>query len=477
MKIVYGRTIVTMDQQRRVLDDAAVVVDEGRIVDVGPRSRIDVEHSDVAERIGGPSFAVIPGLVDAHGHAGHSLLKTLGADRPDVWMDVVTPFYFARTTEEYWYLDGLLSAMDRLGNGVTTSVSVMGSRPRADQTVFSAAHARGYAEVGVADVIGIGPSGNPLPHPTAVPDGDGWQSRTSSLADMIDVTEAVIRELDGTRDGLTRVFVTPFTIVPSLYPSGPSTPHRAVRLTDADRAHGAAVLDLARRTGTRIHSDAFGGHVRLALQDPDTAILGPHVHLQHGVGLDAEEITMLAATGTHFSHAPGGLVDVPSLMAQGVVVAATTDGSAPQRPFDLLLAARAVRDAHVVRERDPYLLPPGKLLEMITVDAARVLGMDDEIGSIEVGKRADLALIDVESPHLTPWWMPVHRIVGQASGRDVHTVLVGGEVLLEAGVPTRVDAPAVVAEAQRVAVGHVVAAGLQSHLTEPGWGQVRRVFA
>ena len=466
-----------MDAQRRVLDDAAVVVDGTRIVAVGPRAQIEASHPEVTERIGGPGFAILPGLVDAHGHAGHSLLKTLGVDRPDVWMDVVTPFYLTRTTEEYWYVDGLLSALDRLGNGVTTSMSVMGSRPRADDTAWARAHARGYGEVGVADVDGIGPTGNPLPHPTATSGADGWTARESSLDDMLAVTEDVVRELDGARDGLTRVFVTPFTIVPSLYPSGPSTPHQAVRLTEADRVHGAAVLDLAKRTGTRIHSDAFGGHVRLAMQDPDTAILGPQVHLQHGVGLDAEEITMLASTGTHFSHAPGGLVDVPSLLAQGVVVAATTDGSAPQRPFDLLLAARAVREAHVVRNRDPYVLPPGKLLEMITIDAARVLGMEDEIGSVEVGKRADLVLLDLEQPHLTPWWMPVHRVVGQASGRDVHTVLVAGEVLLEAGRPTRVDTAEVVAEAQRVAFAHVAEAGLEGHLTEPGWGQVRRVFA
>ena len=101
-------------------------------------------------------------------------------------------------------------------------------------------------------------------------------------------------------------------------------------------------------------------------------------------------------------------------------------GCSPQRPYDLLLAARGVRDAQAVRHRDPYLLPPGKLLEMITIDAATVMGMEAEIGSIEVGKRADLVLIDVEVPHLTPWWMPVHRLIGQATGRDVHTVLGAG---------------------------------------------------
>jgi 5-methylthioadenosine/S-adenosylhomocysteine deaminase len=477
MRIVHARTVVTVDAERRVLQDGAVVVDGDRILAVGPREQIEADHPGVTDRLGGDSFALVPGLVDAHGHAGHNLLKSVGVDRPDVWMDVVTPYYFSRTTQEYWYLDGLLGALDRLGNGVTTAMSVMGSRPRADSPEWAVAHARGYAEVGVADVIGLGPSGNPLPHPSAVPDGDGWREVHSSLQDMIDVTEDVVRTLDGTRDGLTRVFVTPFTIVPSLYPSGPSTPHQAVSLTAQDAEHGAAVLALAERTGTRIHSDAFAGHVRLAMQDPETAILGPNVHLQHGVGLDALEIAQLAQTGTHFSHSPGGLVDIASMMAQGIVVAATTDGSSPQRPYDLLLAARGVRDAQVVRHRDPYLLPPGKLLEMITIDAARVMGMADEIGSIEVGKRADLVLIDLAAPHLTPWWMPVHRLMGQATGRDVHTVMVAGQVLLAERRPTRVDAAEILETAQQVAVDHLERAGLGDQLGVPGWGQVRRAFA
>ncbi len=476
MKLVHGRTVITMDPDRRVLDSGAVVIDGEKIVAVGQWDQLEADY-DITERIGGENFAVLPGLIDAHGHAGHSLIKTLGVDRPDIWMNVVTPFYFGATTTEYWYVDGLVAAMDRLGNGVTTSMSVMGSRPRADSPDFARAHAKAYAEVGVADVIGLGPSGEPLPHPTTREVDGHWQDFTSSLSDMIEVTGQVISELDGTRDGLTRVFVTPFTILPSLYPSGPSTPHQAVSLTEGDREHGAAVLELAARTGTRIHSDCFAGHVRLAMQDPDTAILGPNVHLQHGHGLDPAEIAQLAQTQTNFSHAPGGTADVPAMMTAGIPVAITTDGSAPQRPYDLLLAARSARDAHIVRRSDPYILPPGKLLEAITIDAATVMGMQEDIGSLEAGKRADVVLLDLDAPHLRPWWMPVHRVIQQATGRDVHTVLVAGETVLEDRQPVRVQRAEILAEAERIAAEHVQRAGLSEHLGTPGWGQVRRVFA
>ncbi|GFZ76877.1 amidohydrolase family protein [Nesterenkonia alkaliphila] len=477
MRIVRGGTVVTMDAERRVIEDGAVLLEGTTIREVGDYSELRSRYPEVQEVIGNERTAVLPGLIDVHGHAGHSLMKTVASDRPDVWMDLLTTFYFTRTDEQFWYADARLSALDRLRQGVTTSMSVMGSRPRVDEPGFIRAHAAGYAEVGVADIIGTGPSGAPYPHPVESRDaGAGWRKKMVSLQDMLEAAEQVISELHGTRGGLTQVFLTPFTILPSLFGSGPSTPYAAQRLTESDRRHGAAVLELAARTGTRIHSDAFGGHIRLAMQDPETAILGPQVHLQHCVGIDEEEIVHLASTGTHVSHAPGGGLNVAALLAQGVNVALTTDGAAPLRPFDLLLAARTAREAQVVRTGDRYLLPPGKLLEMITIDAARAVGMQDEIGSLEPGKRADLVLIDTAQPHLTPWWMPVHRLMYQATGADVHTVLVAGEVLLDDGCAVRVDEQEVIDLAQEQASRALVDGGLEQHLADPGWKQVRRVF-
>lgn len=474
--ILEGATVITMDPARRCIDDGAVVVSGDRIVDVGTREEVAARHPSTVRRIGGPGSVVLPGLIDAHGHAGHSLLKTLGADSPSTWMPLVTPYYFNRTTPEYWYLDGAVSALDRLRNGVTTGVSVIGSRPRSDAPDYSLAHARGYAEVGISDIVCVGPSGLPLPHPASTWRDGAWHEHSVTLEEMLAVTEHIIDEIDGTRSNLTKVYVTPFTIVPSVDPSSPSTPDRAVRLTVEDRAHARGVRDLAARRGVRIHSDAFGGMIRMAVQDPEAMILGPDVHLQHCVGLSEEEIALLAATGTHVTHAPGGRVNIPSMLAHGINVAITTDGSAPIRPFDLLQAARGVRLAHQQHALDPYLFPPGKLLEMITVDAARALGLEAEIGSLEVGKRADVVVLDIDQPHLTPWWMPVHRVMLQAVGRDVSDVVVAGELLLDNRVVTTVDEGAVLTEASVMARSTLTGAGLEAHLTAPGWGQTQRTF-
>lgn len=155
----------------------------------------------------------------------------------------------------------------------------------------------------------------------------------------------------------------------------------------------------------------------------------------------------------------------------------TTDGTAPNRHFDLLQTARGFQSIqHVLRGHDRYFFPPGKVLEMITIDAARALGLDHEIGSLEVGKKADLAVIDMRAPHLTPDWQPVHRLINQAVGADVEMVMVDGRIVMEGRKALLVDEAAAIAEGNAEARALVARAGLERHLCDPGWGQLYRTF-
>ena len=194
----------------------------------------------------------------------------------------------------------------------------------------------------------------------------------------MDGAEAVIESLNGTADGRIKVFLTPFTIVPSVEPSNASTPDFAVTLTKDDRMQARRIRETARKWGVRIHSDAFAGQIRMAWQDKENGLLGPDVHLQHCWGISYEEIDILAETGTHVTHAPPGRsTPIMQMMARGVPVAITSDGAAPSRHFDMLQIARIAQSTqHILHNHDRYILPPGKVFEMITIDAARAIGMD-----------------------------------------------------------------------------------------------------
>ena len=187
--------------------------------------------------------------------------------------------------------------------------------------------------------------------------------------------------------------------------------------------------------GRADRSDAFAGQIRMAFQDKENAILGPDAHLQHCWGISHEEIDILAKTERmSLMRLRADPRLFWEMMSKGVPVAITSDGASPSRHFDMLQTARLAQfTQHLLHNHDRYLLPPGKVFEMITIDAARAIGMDHEIGSLEIGKKADIAIIDMHKPHLTPDWMPVHRLIHQVLGSDVDTVIVDGKILMQHG--------------------------------------------
>ncbi|WP_328803866.1 amidohydrolase family protein [Paracoccus xiamenensis] len=421
---------------------------------------------------------LLPGLIDAHGHAGHCLIRGIGADTSPLWMKIVTPTYWHQTTRDFWAAEGMVSGLERLRAGVTTGVSIISSMPRSDDPEFAVAHAHAYAQLGLRNIICTGPAGLPWPREVTRWETGSPVRRSISLTEMMDGAEATIQTLDGQADGRIKVYLTPFTIVPSIETSNISTPDQAVKLTAEDRHHARVVRELARKYGVRLHSDAFAGHIRLAAQDTENALLGPDIHIQHCWGISPAEIDILAETQTPVTHAPPGRnTPVIEMMARGITVAVTTDGTAPNRYFDLLQTARLFQSVqHVLRGHDRYFFPPGKAFEMITIDAAKVLGLDHEIGSLEVAKKADLLVVDMGAPHLTPDWQPVHRLIAQGVGSDVRTVMVNGKLIMEDRRITSVDEAEALAEGNRVARELVTRAGLTEHLRDPGWGQLYRTF-
>ena len=194
---------------------------------------------------------------------------------------------------------------------------------------------------------------------------------------------------------------------------------------------------MAEKYNTRIHTDAFGGMVHLAYQDKENALLGPDVHLQHCTGLSFDEALIIQKTDTHISVAPGmrqlvNRTPVIELLELGVTVALTTDGSMLTSGFDMF---DAMKRAQMIfrRAMNDYYLPAEKVLEMTTIDAARCVGLDEEIGSLETGKRADIIAIDLMNPRLMPRINLIETLIGNGHPSDVDLVVVDGEIRLRDG--------------------------------------------
>jgi 5-methylthioadenosine/S-adenosylhomocysteine deaminase len=469
--------IITMDSNRNVMTDSTIAVNEGRIIDVGQSDRLR-DLYQARKTIECQHKALLPGLIDCHGHAGHSMIKGLAVDTASFGGKVAKRIYFHYSTDDFWYVDGLLSALDRLRCGVTCGMSVMGCEPRSDHPVFGSNHAKAYAEVGIREIVGVGPRGNPWPREFGRWVNGKMVERMVTFEEAMEGTEGVIQAWDHGANDRIRVFVTPFTIIPSLPTSGRTNPDIAIQLTPHDKEMTRCVRELAHKYNTRIHSDGFGGLIRLAARD-ENALLGPDVHLQHCHGLALDEIEIIAKTDTRIGHSPESThyrCPFPELIYAGATVAITTDGPSSHNTLDLLIAMRKAKFLERVNYDDRFYFPPGKLLECITIDAARALGMENEIGSLEKGKKADIIVFNLRQPNFTPNYMLVHRIVNEAVGRDVETVIVDGKIVMENRKVLTVNELDILDQATEESLRTIERAGLTSFLNAPLWGKVYQTF-
>ncbi|MBP8784266.1 MAG: amidohydrolase family protein [Synergistaceae bacterium] len=483
--ILKHATVVTMDAERRTLEDGAVAIDKGRIAGVGSTDEICRNFSG-KEEMDCRRKLVMPGMIDAHGHAGHALFKTIGVDSRSHWMHIATPTYHHYTTDEYWYLEGRVAALERMKMGVTCGLSVISSAQRADDPVFGCNNAKAYAEVGIRGVVAVGPCNPPYPRKFSRWIDGKRVEKEISFEQTLEATEAVIETWDHQAGDTIRVFVAPFVLITSIFGSGASAADVAVDLSELDRLMMRRVREIASKYKTRIHTEAFGGMIRLAHRD-ENALLGDDVHIQHCTGISFEEAMILAETGTHVTSAPGygqanGRCPIPELLGLGANVSIATDGNSPSTPFDLFQAMRKTQLLQQVLLHDPFVLPPGKLLEMVTINPAKAMGMDKDLGSLECGKKADVIILNMWQPHLVPNFMPVHRLVYEAVGNDVETVIVDGRIVMKDRKPLYVDENEVLESGQEEALRTVKRAGIEQHMIPPktfwgahGWLDEKRV--
>ena len=419
--LIENGVIVTMDAERRILDGGYVLVEDGRIAAIGegtPTAPPEVERIDAA------GMVVMPGLIDTHAHAGHMLTKGLGSDSED-WMTITGRIYAEATDPEFWAAEAALSAAERIRCGTTTATLLFGGGPdimRTEAPDAAEAHLAAIAEMGVREVLAVGPN-----RPAAASvyrayrDGAHEEIVVSSEA-QLSVSAALIDAWAGRSDRV----------------------HLSVSLPvfDAAELEDPAVLDLSRKArqlardkGVLLVQD---GHRdgSIAANDEKLALFDGRSLLAHCVDLTEADRAVLKRTGAKVAHNPSAIMSVfgrcpaPELRAEGVTVSLGTDAAAPDRSFDMFRNMFQAHRYHARHFRDDAVLPPLDLLEMATIEGARALSMEDEIGSLETGKRADILLVNMRQPHLWPPVDPMQRLARFANGADVDTTIVGGRVLM-----------------------------------------------
>jgi len=426
--LIADGTVITMDPARRVIDDGAVAIIGNRIAAVGTTAELRAQFRP-RQVIDAHRKVVMPGLIDGHGHAGHELLKTLGTDTGQ-WGKAAEQMFAHATTPDSWKADALMAGLERLKFGVTTSVNFFGGGSdvhRTDDPKYGDAYLGAIKDVGVRWILGVGPSRGPYPNTFTEWTGNTSKDIPVSFEREMEVSESLIRKWNGAADGRIKMAVVFPLVRPSETLVGPAL--------DEIKREAKAARDLSKRYHVLFMQDAHTrGTVKFAIDE--LGLSGPDVIFSHATNLTDEEIKLIASTETRISHNPSSVFSImgrnptTELIDAGAVVMLGSDGSAPDRSYDMFRHMFQATRYHRFFFHDTKVLPAGKVLEMTTIDAAKAIGMDKEIGSLEAGKRADIILVDWFKPHLMPMNMPVYRMVYFANGEDVSTVLVDGRVLM-----------------------------------------------
>ncbi len=461
--LIEGATVITMDADRRIIEDGSVAISGDQIVAVGRNSELH-GLGEPRRTIDGTRMAVLPGLIDCHGHAGHGLVKSLGTGVDDgvMWTQAVKQIYTMGASEGFWGAEAALSGLDRLKAGVTTGVSLLGGGDdvhRVDDPAYAAMHCRSVEKLGTRSIVAVGPGRPPYPHRFGT--DEAGNIRSVSFEDEMRVAEEVISEWHGEASGRISIAV----VSPVFLPDG----ERNGADMSTVRKMVLAVRELCDRHDLLLTQD---GHASGSLEfAAELGALGPRAVMSHCVDLTPGDMQALKDSGTSVAHNPSAIRSImgrcpaPELMDLGVIVAISSDGAAPDRGYDMFRHMAQCMHYHRRHFRDPTVLPAETALAMTTIDAARALGLGSELGSIEVGKRADLAMIDLYKPHLVPMNMPVMRIAHYANAADVDTVIVDGKILMEGRRVLSVDEDSVLQDAERQAATIIDRAGLSHLLT------------
>lgn len=470
--LLTGGTIVTMDATRRVIENGEIAVADGKIIAVGTAAALQeqVQADHVLDCTG---HILIPGLVDVHAHAGHGLIKSMGMHAGDRWEEICGEVYTQASPPEFWYAEARLAALERLRFGVTTGVSLLGGGDtimRTDSPDYAAAHCRGVAEVGTRGVIAVGPTR--APHPRTYADWANGQRNTYAVTfeQQFQTCQSIVAEWHNTHAGRIAIAM--------LYPVLRDEHERDMAPADYANAcmQSQTVRNYAYEKGLVFTQD---GHWRGSIRRANAlGLLGANTLLSHCIDLHEDEIALVASTDTKIAHNPSanasisGRCPATEMMDAGACVALGSDATAPDRSGDMFRHMQQAMHYHRRHFRDASVLPIGKVLEMCTIGGAHALGMADRIGSLEVGKQADIVTVDLRRAHLYPPNMALHRLVCFANGNDVTNVMVGGELVLQNGKAVRVDEDAILQDAADQAQLMIARIGAEPDLALPQdfWG-------
>jgi len=425
--IIRNGWVLTMDRDATLIERGAVAIKGDRIVGVGPEDASNTPY-EAGRTIDAKGGIIMPGLVNAHTHAAMTCFRGLADDLPLMtWLeDHVFPAE-AKLTSGMVYKGTLLACAEMILSGTTTFC---------DMYLFEDAVAEAAKKAGMRALVGEVLYDFPSPNYGPVEEG-------------LKYTEDLIEKWRD--DPLVNIAVEPH----SPYLCSPDLLEKAKAIADRNGCPMVTHLSESEQEVAQVR-DKYGKTPAEHLAD--VGFLDSRLIADHCVALTRKDMALLREFDVKVTHnaesnmkLASGIAPVPQLLEEGITVGIGTDGCASNNNLDMFQEMDTVAKVHKVQTLDPTVMDAQTVVRLATIDGAKVLGLEDQVGSLEAGKRADVIIVDVRRPHLVPMYNVYSHLVYAVSGNDVVTAIVDGQVLMEDRILTTLDVDEVMEEVNRIA--------------------------
>ena len=424
--LIQNGTIITM-HNRRIIRQGAIAIEDKKIIDVGKTRILKRKYGTGYEKIDAKGKIVIPGLINTHQHAAMSLLRGYADDLPlQEWLEKwIWPIEKHMTPHDI-YVGALLTAVESIMGGTTTVNTMYHYTPEENE-------AKAFADAGLRGVVG---------HVCF-----SWRKKQDRKA-----LEDLAKKWHNKADGLIRASVdphSPYTVDPGYmkelkemreelnmkYGSekAPIIWHIHVAETSGEPEKIRKAFNIQLKKGVVEYLDSLG-------------VLDEHVIAVHCVALTEKDIIIMKHRKVKASHNPisnlklaSGISPVPKMLKEGITVSLGTDSPCSNNTADMFETMKTTAILHKGVNKNPTLMPAQQVLEMATIEGAKALSWEKEIGSIKTGKKADLAIINLNKPHLCPSYNEASHLVYATKAADVETAIINGKIVMENKKPTTLN--------------------------------------
>lgn len=433
MLLIRDGIVLTMNQSLEVIQKGSVLIQGETIKAVGASDKL-AQISGVTKTIDAGGKLVLPGLINAHVHLLHCLVRGLCADKDLIeYMERCAGPNYSTIDEHEAYSGAMLGCIEAIKSGTTCVLD--NSCPAADRwlpvthqllTAFQESGLRAVAAPAYVDQPG------PFLPPT-------FQDLLRPTHRVIADYEALYRDWHDQAESRIRIWVSPNNL---LY----CTTESITALAHLAETHDAGIHTHTSesRQQDKMFKERFGASYVSTFAS--LGILRDKFHVVHGVWLDDDDIRYIKGANAKIVHNPesnmilsSGIAPVTKFLQNGITVALGCDAVICNNNLDMIECMRFAALLQKVSTLQPTSISAWDVLKMATIDGARALGMADQLGSIEAGKKADIIIVDCNTPNMVPLHDPVANLVYSANAGNVSTVIVNGRILMENRTLTLLD--------------------------------------